>query len=86
MTEEWGHLRVLPPIPTPPKQPTRFSTVAEVTAFLRISNMSVYRLIHSGELPAYRFGRTIRIPTQGVWDYVRGQKVNPENVDKAQAL
>jgi predicted DNA-binding transcriptional regulator AlpA len=32
----------------------RFLTVAEVAALMRVSKMTVYRLVHSGELPAVR--------------------------------
>jgi excisionase family DNA binding protein len=45
---------------------TRFLTVAEVATLLRVSNMTVYRLVHSGELPAVRFGRSFRIPESAV--------------------
>ena len=44
----------------------RFLTVAEVAAMMRVSNMTVYRLVHSGELPAIRFGRSFRIPESAV--------------------
>jgi excisionase family DNA binding protein len=40
----------------------KFWTVAELAAVLRISKMSVYRLIHSGELNAQQFGRSFRVP------------------------
>lgn len=39
----------------------KFMTVAEVAAIMRVSKMSVYRLIHSGELEAARFGRSFRV-------------------------
>jgi excisionase family DNA binding protein len=38
-------------------------TVAEVAGALRVSSMTVYRLIKSGELPALRVGKNIRIRT-----------------------
>lgn len=44
-----------------------FLTVAEVAAVLRVSKMSVYRLIHAGELEAVRFGRSFRV-TEGAVD------------------
>ncbi|MCU1404702.1 MAG: helix-turn-helix protein [Glaciihabitans sp.] len=44
----------------------RFLTVAEVAGMMRVSNMTVYRLVHSGELPAVRFGRSFRIPESAV--------------------
>jgi excisionase family DNA binding protein len=40
----------------------RFLTVGEVADMMRVSTMTVYRLVHSGELPAVRFGRSFRIP------------------------
>lgn len=49
----------------------RFLTVAEVAAVMRVSKMTVYRLVHSGELPAARVGRSFRVPEQAVHDYLR---------------
>jgi excisionase family DNA binding protein len=39
----------------------RLFTVAEVADAMRVSNMTVYRLIKSGELPALRVGKGYRI-------------------------
>ena len=80
------HLQALPAIPTPRKADTRFSTVPEIANFLRVSKMTVYRLIHTGELPAYQFGRLMRVPTEAVWDYMRGNKIDPCSVHKVKAL
>ncbi len=44
----------------------RFLTVAEVAEMMRVSSMTVYRMVHSGELPAVRFGRSYRIPESAV--------------------
>ena len=44
----------------------RFLTVGEVADMMRVSNMTVYRLVHAGELPAVRFGRSYRIPESAV--------------------
>jgi excisionase family DNA binding protein len=41
-------------------------TVAEVATQLRVSKMSVYRLIHAGDLEAVRFGRSFRVPQPAV--------------------
>jgi len=43
-----------------------FLTVAEVADMMRVSRMTVYRLVHSGELPAIRFGRSFRVPSSAV--------------------
>ncbi|MBB2909012.1 excisionase family DNA binding protein [Streptosporangium becharense] len=49
----------------------KFLTVAEVATVMRVSKMTVYRLVHSGELPAIRVGRSFRVPEQAVHDYLR---------------
>lgn len=48
----------------------RFLTVAEVAQMMRVSRMTVYRMVHSGELPAIRFGRSFRVPQSAVQDAV----------------
>lgn len=50
----------------------KFLTVAEVAAIMRVSKMSVYRLIHAGDLEAVRFGRSFRVPEKAVNDYLKG--------------
>jgi excisionase family DNA binding protein len=50
----------------------RFLTVAEVAAVMRVSKMTVYRMVHSGELPAVRVGRSFRVPEKAVQDYLKG--------------
>jgi excisionase family DNA binding protein len=49
----------------------RFLTVAEVAAVMRVSKMTVYRMVHSGELPAVRVGRSFRVPEKAVQDYLK---------------
>jgi excisionase family DNA binding protein len=44
----------------------RFLTVAEVADMMRVSTMTVYRMVHAGEMPAIRFGRSFRIPESAV--------------------
>ncbi|MBM7795527.1 helix-turn-helix domain-containing protein [Pseudoglutamicibacter cumminsii] len=48
----------------------RFMTVAEVADVMRVSKMTVYRLVHSGELPAVQFGRSYRVPESAVRHYL----------------
>ena len=48
-----------------------FLTVAEVAAMMRVSKMTVYRLVHNGDMPAVRVGRSFRVPEQAVHDYLR---------------
>ncbi len=49
----------------------RFLTVSEVAAIMRVSKMTVYRLVHSGEMSAVRVGRSFRVPEQAVHTYLR---------------
>ena len=49
----------------------RFLTVAEVATLMRVSKMTVYRLVHNGDLPAVRVGRSFRVPEGAVHDYLR---------------
>ena len=48
-----------------------FLTVAEVAAMMRVSKMTVYRLVHAGELSAVRVGRSFPVPERAVQDYLR---------------
>lgn len=69
---------------TPPNQPSnperlepsdmnnpQFLTIAEVAARIRVSKMTVYRIVHSGELPAVRVGRSFRVTEDDVTEYLR---------------
>lgn len=52
-------------------QDDRFLTVQEVAEQMRVSNMTVYRLIKSGELAAARVGRSYRLRAGEVDSYLR---------------
>jgi excisionase family DNA binding protein len=49
----------------------KFLTVAEVAGVMRVSKMTVYRMVHSGDLPAVRVGRSFRVPEKAVHDYLQ---------------
>ncbi len=48
----------------------RLLTVPEVAEFMRVSNMTVYRLIRAGDLAATRVGRSYRIWENDVRSYL----------------
>ena len=48
----------------------RLLTVAEVADHMRVSNMTVYRLIKSGTLPALRVGKNYRIRSTDLVAYL----------------
>ncbi len=60
-----------------PAEPTstapmgEFLTVAEVAKQLRVSNMTVYRLIKAGEMRAVRIGRGYRLKEDDVRSYLQ---------------
>ncbi|MCQ9163555.1 helix-turn-helix domain-containing protein [Arthrobacter sp. STN4] len=47
-----------------------YLTVAEVAQAMRVSKMTVYRMVHAGDLPAVRFGRSFRVPERAVEEYL----------------
>lgn len=53
-----------------PGTPGTLLTVAEVAEMLRVSNMTVYRLIKAGQLGAIRVGKNYRIPQSDLDDYL----------------
>lgn len=56
-------------------------TAAEVAAQLRVSTMTIYRLIRSGELPAVRVGRNYRVRADELETYLEAQVVDPATLD-----
>jgi excisionase family DNA binding protein len=55
---------------TEPFNEARFVTVSEVALLMRVSRMTVYRLIKQGELPAVRVGRGYRLREEDVHRYL----------------
>ena len=59
-----------PVVQRPAPRAVSFLTVAEVAAIMRVSKMTVYRLVHGGEMAAVRVGRSFRVPEPAVRDYL----------------
>ena len=49
----------------------KYLMVSEVAKRVRVSKMTIYRLVHTGELDAIRIGRSIRILNSSVESYLR---------------
>lgn len=64
----------------------RYLTVAEVADLMRLSRMTVYRLINRGELPAVRVGRSFRVPQDALDAYLRTHSVDAEGADGEERL
>ena len=58
-------------------------TVAEVAEELRVSTMTVYRLIQREELPALRIGRSYRIDRDDLAEYLAGGATDVDRADGA---
>jgi excisionase family DNA binding protein len=56
-------------------------TVAEVAAVLRVSNMTVYRLIKAGDLPALRVGKNYRIRESELETFLSAGLIDTEGVN-----
>jgi excisionase family DNA binding protein len=65
-----------PVVQRPAPRPVSFLTVTEVAAIMRVSKMTVYRLVHGGELAAVRVGRSFRVPEPAVRDYLTGARTD----------
>jgi len=50
-------------------------SVSEIAEHLKVSKMTVYRLIRSGELDAVRIGHSFRVTLTAVEAYVRAAQV-----------
>ncbi|MDH3958218.1 MAG: helix-turn-helix domain-containing protein [Actinomycetota bacterium] len=59
-----------------PLAEVRLLTVAEVATILRLSKMTVYRMVNAGTLPALKVGRSVRIPEHVVDEYLRNSFVD----------
>jgi excisionase family DNA binding protein len=55
-------------------------TVGEVANVMRVSNMTVYRLIKSGQLAAVRVGKNYRLRGDDVEKYLSRRAVRVEGV------
>lgn len=59
----------------------RLLTVMEVADLMRVSNMTVYRLIKGGYLPAIRVGKNYRIRERDVERYLAAREVRFDEGD-----
>jgi excisionase family DNA binding protein len=70
--------RVMAPPRKSPYVGDRLLTVGEVAALMRVSSMTVYRLIKSGSLAAIRVGKNYRIRESDVNRYLSDRAVRVE--------
>jgi excisionase family DNA binding protein len=61
-----------------PFVPGGLLTVSEVANAMRVSNMTVYRLIKNGELPAVRVGKNYRLRETDLERFLEERSVRTE--------
>jgi len=64
-----------------PLEGDQLHTVGEVADHMRVSNMTVYRLIKSGEMPAVRVGKSYRIRRRDLQAYLEASRTSSRNGD-----
>lgn len=75
---QWAQIPQADQPPPAPESPPTFMTVGEVSEALRLSKMSVYRLVHLGVLPSKRVGRSFRIERAAYETYLANAEYHPE--------
>ena len=54
---------------------------AEAARHLGLTSRTLYRLIDEGQLPAYKFGRVIRLKQADVDAFVEGSRIEPGTLE-----
>lgn len=63
----------------PADKPANLMTRAEVAQYLRVSDRTVSRLVRTGQLPASRIGRAVRIRQSDLLDMLDGKpSISPD--------
>lgn len=62
-------------------QPLRWLSTKEASARLGITLRTLYRLIDEGQVPAYKFGRVIRLKEGEVDTFIESARVEPGNLN-----
>lgn len=58
------------PAGEPAEQYETLLTISEVANVLRVSKMTIYRLVHDGQLPSMRIGKSLRVPVSALDAYL----------------
>ncbi len=59
----------------------RWLSTAEAAKYLGITPRTLYRFIDQGEIPAFRFGRVIRLKQDDVDQFIEASKIEPGTLD-----
>lgn len=56
-------------------------STADAAKSLGITTRTLYRFINQGDLPAYRFGRVIRVKRDDVDQFIEASRIEPGTLD-----
>lgn len=56
-------------------------STADAAARLGINTRTLYRLIDDGQIPAYKFGRVIRVQGKDVESFIESARVQPGSLE-----
>lgn len=56
-------------------------STADAAKSLGITTRTLYRFINQGDLPAYRFGRVIRVKQEDVDQFIEASRIEPGTLD-----
>jgi len=59
---------------------TKWLSTKEAAEMLGVTSRTVYRFIDEGDLPAYKFGRVIRVKAADLENFVEGCRVEPGSI------
>lgn len=63
------------------QQDIKWLSTAEVSKRLGIGLRTLYRLIDEGQLPAYKFGRVIRLQQREVEEFIERARIKPGDLE-----
>jgi len=50
-------------------------TISQVAKYLQISEITTYRLVQEGKIPAFKVGRSWRIKREDINEFIEKQKI-----------
>lgn len=59
----------------------RWMSTGEAARRLGVTVRTLYRLIDEGELPAYKFGRVIRLQENEIEQFIRSSRISPGSLE-----
>lgn len=56
------------------KESSRIMTITEVAEYLKISEVTTYKLVQSGSLPSFKIGRSWRVKLEDLLEFIERKK------------